>query len=62
MFQIIDCLSEVIGNEKIDLNSPVVSINQSNDMCIVKTQSGKEFESKFVVMAIPPHLICRYQS
>ena len=59
MFQVIDCLSQAIGSDNIELNSPVVSIDQSNDLCLVKTQSGKEYQSKFVVVAIPPHLICR---
>jgi len=61
MFQIIDRLSEAIGKENIDLNSPVVSVSQFNDRCLVKTECGKEFKCKFVVLAIPPHLICEYK-
>lgn len=48
-------LAERLGKDKVITSSPVVGINQeSRDCVIVKTLQGKEYKTKYVILACPP--------
>ena len=63
MYQLIECLSDSVGRENIILDSPVVSIKQTLDneekYCTVITKEKDEYDCRFVIMAVPPHLISK---
>ncbi|GFY62165.1 amine oxidase B [Trichonephila inaurata madagascariensis] len=48
-------LAERLGKDKVITNSPVIAINQElKDCVIVKTLQGKEYKTKYVILACPP--------
>ncbi|GFR29354.1 amine oxidase B, partial [Trichonephila clavata] len=53
--QICEKIAKILGDSTVILNSPVVSINQTaKDNIQVKTLSGKEYKSKYIILACPP--------
>ncbi|GFU15768.1 amine oxidase [Trichonephila clavipes] len=53
--QICEKIAKSLGDSAVILNSPVVSINQSSkDNVQVKTLNGKEYKSKYIILACPP--------
>ena len=61
MYQLVERLSDSVGHGNVIFNSPVVSIKQRLDndekYCTVITKDKEEYNCKFVIMAVPPHLI-----
>uniref|UniRef100_A0A7M5X197 Amine oxidase n=2 Tax=Clytia hemisphaerica TaxID=252671 RepID=A0A7M5X197_9CNID len=62
MFKLIEKLKGAVGEEKILLNRRVTSIHNhviddQNGFCSIRTENTEEFQCKYVVMAVPPHLI-----
>ncbi|KAF8784682.1 Amine oxidase [flavin-containing] [Argiope bruennichi] len=55
--QISEKIAERLGDGVVLTNSPVVGINQeSKEFVLVKTLSGKEYKTKYVILACPPGL------
>ncbi|XP_054708465.1 amine oxidase [flavin-containing]-like [Uloborus diversus] len=55
--QISEKMAAKLGSDIVIMNSPVVSINQeSKDVVVVKTLNGKDYKTKYVILAIPPIL------
>ena len=56
--QICERLADRIGRERLTLNSPVDEIERKSDSSMtVRLQTGKEFTTKTIVLAIPVHRI-----
>ncbi|KAL1419856.1 hypothetical protein MTO96_004760 [Rhipicephalus appendiculatus] len=58
MMQISLKMAESLG-DRVKLNSPVVSITQSNTGVVVKTLDGKEYKGSHVIMAMAPPMQMR---
>lgn len=54
--QISECLADRLGWQRVVLNEPVYYLDQSssNEVCVIKTVSGKEYHSRYIIMALPP--------
>jgi monoamine oxidase len=49
-------IAKEVGFENIKLNQPVQKIDYKGEGAIITTRSGEHFRSKFVIMAVPPHM------
>jgi len=55
--QISERMAEKLGSDRVLKSSPVVGIDQqSKTEIIVKTLDGKQFKTKYIILAIPPLL------
>ncbi|GBL97350.1 Amine oxidase [flavin-containing] B [Araneus ventricosus] len=53
--QISEKMAEKLGDGVVIKNSPVVGINQeSKDFVLVRTLNGKEYKTKYIILACPP--------
>ncbi|GIX79806.1 amine oxidase B [Caerostris darwini] len=53
--QVSEKIAEKLGDAVVIKSSPVVGINQeSNDVVLVKTLNGKEYKTKYIILACPP--------
>ncbi|GFY62167.1 amine oxidase B [Trichonephila inaurata madagascariensis] len=53
--QVSEKIAEKLGGSIVIKSSPVVGINQeSKDVVLVKTLNGKEYKTKYVILACPP--------
>ncbi|XP_063966359.1 amine oxidase [flavin-containing] A-like [Lytechinus pictus] len=61
--QLAERLQEKVGDDKITTGDGVTRIEQSDDMtrARVYTQSGRELETKFVILTIPGSDICKIE-
>ncbi|XP_048095168.1 LOW QUALITY PROTEIN: amine oxidase [flavin-containing] [Alosa alosa] len=53
--QISEAMQRQLG-DRVKLQSPVYSIDQTRDLVEVKTVNGETYKSKYVILAIPPGL------
>uniref|UniRef100_A0A674MV16 Amine oxidase n=1 Tax=Takifugu rubripes TaxID=31033 RepID=A0A674MV16_TAKRU len=53
--QISECMARELG-ERVKLESPVYSIDQTGDMVLVKTLDNEIYSAKYVIVATPPGL------
>ncbi|KAG8185755.1 hypothetical protein JTE90_000738 [Oedothorax gibbosus] len=53
--QVSEKIATKLGDDIVKLSSPVVGINQeSKDEVVVKTLGGKEYKTKYIILACPP--------
>lgn len=59
--KIIDVLAQQIGQESINLSSPIVSVSEQQDHIEITTSKGERFSARYLVMTVPPFLILSHK-